>query len=191
MAGRSGLRATGEQRAALVEMATGRDRAEADRARAILLTLDGWTSPRIAEAFGVRDDTVRLWRLDFAPVKAEAALREGEPLLLAPVADRTNWTLARFAPRSGSAKASRCPARNCQRCCGKGGHRFRRPRHTPEGRQDAEAVERAGPQLQLRKAQPSAGHPPELRSEGTLSSSARAGDIALLFADESEALTHP
>jgi len=26
------------------------------------LTLSGWTSPRIAEAFGVREDTVRLWR---------------------------------------------------------------------------------------------------------------------------------
>src|SRR4028119_2221633 len=39
-----------------------RDRAEADRARAILLTLAGWTSPDIAAAFGVREDTVRLWR---------------------------------------------------------------------------------------------------------------------------------
>ena len=38
------------------------DRGEADRARALLLTLAGWTSPRIAEAFGVREDTVRLWR---------------------------------------------------------------------------------------------------------------------------------
>jgi hypothetical protein len=31
----------------------------------MLLTLAGWTSPRIAEAFGVRADTVRLWRSDF------------------------------------------------------------------------------------------------------------------------------
>ena len=77
--------------AGLRRLAVSRDRGEADRARAVLLTLSGWTSPRIAEAFGVREDTVRLWRSDFsragvealetsptsgpAPVKAEAALR--------------------------------------------------------------------------------------------------------------------
>ena len=42
-----------------------------------------------------------------------------------------------------------------------------------KGRQDANAVERVGLRLALRKAQ------------------AAAGDIVLLFADESEALTHP
>jgi len=26
----------------------------------------GWSSPRIAEAFGVREDSVRLWRSDFS-----------------------------------------------------------------------------------------------------------------------------
>jgi hypothetical protein len=31
----------------------------------MLLTLAGWTSPRIAEPFGVREDTVLLWRSDF------------------------------------------------------------------------------------------------------------------------------
>jgi hypothetical protein len=30
------------------------------------------TSPRIAEAFGVRDDTVRLWRSGFADSGVEA-----------------------------------------------------------------------------------------------------------------------
>jgi transposase-like protein len=29
------------------------------------LTLKGWTSSRLAEAFGVREDTVRLWRSQF------------------------------------------------------------------------------------------------------------------------------
>ena len=88
------------------------DRGEADRARAVLLTLAGWTSPRIAEAFGVREDTVRLWRSDFvrggvealkasvapgpAPVKSEAALRVVTPLLEEPVADRRNWTIPRL-----------------------------------------------------------------------------------------------
>ena len=65
MAGKSPVMATGDQRAALKAMASDADRAEADRARAILLTLGGWTSVRIAEAFGVREDTVRLWRSDF------------------------------------------------------------------------------------------------------------------------------
>jgi transposase len=113
MAGRSGLVASKEQQAVLAGMAGGAERAQADRARAILLTLSGWTSGRIAEAFGVREDTVRQWRCDFrsggaealktriaagpAPVKAQAALRVAAPLLAAPVADRTNWTLARLA----------------------------------------------------------------------------------------------
>jgi DNA-directed RNA polymerase specialized sigma24 family protein len=66
MAGRSPVTATEEQKAALKVLAQGADRAEADRARALLLTLDGWTSARVAQAFGVREDTVRLWRSDFA-----------------------------------------------------------------------------------------------------------------------------
>ena len=65
MSGKSPVTARDDQRAALKVMAGGADRAEADRARAILLTLGGWTSVRIAEAFGVREDTVRLWRSDF------------------------------------------------------------------------------------------------------------------------------
>jgi transposase len=113
MAGKSPVTITEDQTAALKVMAGGADRAEADRARAILLTVGGWTSGRIAEAFGVREDTVRLWRSDFmnggidalrasvalgpVPLKAQAALRVAEPLLSAPVADRRNWTLARLA----------------------------------------------------------------------------------------------
>ena len=78
----------------------------------MLLTLRGWTSRRIAEAFAVREDTVRLWRSDFmrggfaalkasiapgpVPVKTEAALRVITPLLEAPVADRPNWTIPRL-----------------------------------------------------------------------------------------------
>jgi transposase len=112
MAGKSPVTANKEQRETLQALAHSRDRGEADRARAILLTLSGWTSPRIAEAFGVREDTVRLWRSDFAgggvealkasvapgppPVKTEAALRVITPLLEAPVANRPNWTIPRL-----------------------------------------------------------------------------------------------
>ena len=103
MAGKSPVRARDDEEAALEALASGADRAEADRARAILLTLSCWTSGRIAEAFGVRQDTVRLWRSDFIsrgvealkarvapgpePLKAQAALRVAEPLLSAPFAD--------------------------------------------------------------------------------------------------------
>jgi transposase len=55
----------------------------------------------------------------------------------------------------------------------KGGFSWRRPRHTLKGRQDKEAVERSGVRLNLLRQQ------------------AEAGDIRLLFQDESEALTHP
>jgi transposase len=112
MGGKSWVKASEDEQRALVALSASRERAEADRARAILLTLSGWTSGRIAQAFGVREDTVRLWRSDFmrggvcalktrtppgaAPVKAEAALSVAEELLSAPVADRMNWTLPRL-----------------------------------------------------------------------------------------------
>jgi transposase len=113
MAGRSPVVASDEQRCELEALSRSRDRGEADRARAILLTLAGWTSLRIAEAFGVREDTVRLWRSAFmaggvpalrtsiapgpAPVKATCALAVAEEVLSGPVADRPNWTLPRLA----------------------------------------------------------------------------------------------
>ena len=60
-------------------------------------------------------------------------------------------------------------ARNCPRRCEKK-FRWRRPRHTLKGRQTASEVDRIGLRLQLRKQQ------------------AEAGDIVLLYGDESEAL---
>jgi transposase len=112
MTGRSPVSATDAERTALCILSGSRDRGEADRARAVLLTLCGWTSARIAEAFGVREDTVRFWRSNFlsggvdalkarvapgpAAMKSEAALRVVMPLLEEPVADRPNWTIARL-----------------------------------------------------------------------------------------------
>src|SRR5919112_2881024 len=113
MVGTSPVAATEEQRRALMALSRSRDRGEADRARAIVLTLSGWTSGQIAEAFGVREDTVRVWRSAFitggiealkksvapgpAPIKAERALAVAEEVLSGPVADRPNWTLPRLA----------------------------------------------------------------------------------------------
>ncbi len=65
MPGRSPLSTTEAQRVDLQALARSRERGEADRARAVLLTVAGWTRPQIAEAFGVREDTVRLWRSGF------------------------------------------------------------------------------------------------------------------------------
>ena len=112
MAGKSPIRADKAQIVGLEALAASRDRGEADRSRAILLTLAGWTSSEIAEVFRVREDTVRFWRGDFLrggveaikasvyagppPIKTEAALRVVTPLLEAPVADRTNWTIPRL-----------------------------------------------------------------------------------------------
>jgi transposase len=119
--GKSPLTTTDEQRAALAMLAGSRDRGEADRARAMLLTLVGWTSPRIAEAFGLREDTVRLWRSDFAgggiealkasvtpgptPLKSETSLRAVAPLLEQPMADRRNWTTSKLATAALAARA--------------------------------------------------------------------------------------
>src|SRR4051812_34462794 len=72
MADKSPVTADEEQRSALIAVSRSRDRGEADRARAILLTLSGWTSRQIAEAFGVREDTVRFWRSAFMTGGIEA-----------------------------------------------------------------------------------------------------------------------
>ena len=72
MASKSAVRATPQQVRLLEAKAGKADRAEADRARSILLTLRGWTSSRLAEAFGVREDTVRLWRSQFMNGGVEA-----------------------------------------------------------------------------------------------------------------------
>lgn len=112
MAGRSRLSATPEQVAALKELARSEVRGEADRARAILLTLAGWTSAEVAEAFGVTACSVRHWRTWFStggvealrstvapgpnPSKGERALAVAQGILAEPVENRRNWTLPRL-----------------------------------------------------------------------------------------------
>jgi transposase len=113
MSGRSWIVATAEQRKELGVLAASPTREEADRARAILLSLDGWTSERIAVAFCVQCDSVRHWRWIFGregvaglrarkapgpePVKARAALSVIEEVLAPEISDRPNWTLPRLA----------------------------------------------------------------------------------------------
>jgi transposase len=112
MAGRSSLVATAEQEAELRALSRSDVRGEADRARAILLTLQGWTSIEVSEAFGVTPEAVRHWRGWFgergvdalraslapgpSPSKGERALAVARGLLRQPVEDRINWTLPRL-----------------------------------------------------------------------------------------------
>ena len=121
MVGRPRVVVTECDSAELEALARSVRRDEADRARAIVLSADGWTSGQVAQAFGVTPDSVRRWRTWFmaegvdglranpqagaAPVKSEAALALAREVLSGPVADRPNWTLPRLqaelAARSG------------------------------------------------------------------------------------------
>lgn len=112
MGDRRRVGASAEQVVELGRLAGSTRRGEADRARAILLSLDGWPSARIAQAFGVEQATIRQWRWIFGaegvaglrertacgpePVKARAALSVVSEVLSGPVADRPNWTLPRL-----------------------------------------------------------------------------------------------
>ena len=63
MGGKTNVEATEEQRRDLEQLSRSRDRAEADRARGILSTLDGETAEQIGQALKVRSDQVRRWRM--------------------------------------------------------------------------------------------------------------------------------
>src|ERR1041384_5527403 len=66
MPGKSKLTADGAERAALRALSKSEQRDEADRARAILLTLKGQKAEEIAVVLGVHVSTVRNWRGYFA-----------------------------------------------------------------------------------------------------------------------------
>ena len=121
MPSQSWISATAEQREELRALARSSDREEADRARAILLSLGGWTGERITAAFGVRTDSVRHWRWIFgcegvaglrarkapgrAATKAQAAISVIEQVLTPEIADRPNWT--RLSPGQALAPSAR------------------------------------------------------------------------------------
>src|SRR5438309_12067352 len=66
MPGKSTLTADGSERARLRDLSKSEHRGEADRARAILLTLEGRRAAEIAAVLGVHVSTVRNWRGYFA-----------------------------------------------------------------------------------------------------------------------------
>src|SRR4051812_50168901 len=67
MPGKSKLTADAVERAALYGLSKSEHRGEADRARAILLTLAGRSAGEIAAALGVHISTVHNWRGYFWP----------------------------------------------------------------------------------------------------------------------------
>lgn len=112
MARRPRVTASVEQIAELRELARSTRRDEADRARAVLLSLEGWTSAAIGTAFGVTADSVRHWRTWYATQGVEGlraavipgpsgerglqALSLAAAILAEPVQNRPNWTLPRL-----------------------------------------------------------------------------------------------
>src|SRR4051794_41975186 len=66
MPGKSKLTADAAEQAALRALSKSEQRGEADRARAILLTLEGRKAKEIAAVLGVHISTVRNWRGYFA-----------------------------------------------------------------------------------------------------------------------------
>ncbi len=216
MAGKSPVVADAAQRRALVVLGQSPDRGEADRARAVLLTLSGWTSGRIAEAFGVREDTVRLWRSTFttggvaalrtrvapgpAPIKAGEPLARGGPLAtgLDPVVD-PRWALA-VAQEVLSAPVADRPnwtlPRLAEEIAQRAGVRISPSRRwccakrgvpLAAGAAHAEGAPEPAPA----KAGDAAAVAGAARRRKRLQARARKGAIVLLFGDESEALTHP
>src|SRR3954447_12847209 len=108
-----GLAADEAGRAELERLGRSAARREADRARAVLWSLEGETSPAIAAPLGVPAEQVRRARAAVrrggvaarrsrraagrAPRQREAALAVAGELLKGGAADRPVWTLARLA----------------------------------------------------------------------------------------------
>jgi transposase len=111
MARRSCVTASLEQMRALKELARSERRDEADRARGMFLSLEGWTSEAIGTAFGVTADSVRHWRNWYATGGVEslrAAVVSGPSgerglralsiaaAILSEPRNRPNWTIPRL-----------------------------------------------------------------------------------------------
>jgi transposase len=169
MPGKSTLTADAAEQAALRALSKSEQRGEADRARAILLTLEGRKAEEIAAVLGVHISTVRNWRGYFAHGGVAGLRRRQRP-----------GQQAKIGPHAGAPVCRDCPARWASDLAAVAlapiapkGFAWRRPRHTLKGRQDAAAVEA------------SCQHLADLKTQ------AAAGAIDLVFLDESEALTHP
>jgi transposase len=102
MGGRAKVTATAEQRSELEKLARSSDRAEADRARAILWSLEGVTADQIGQTVQVRADQVRRWHMRYRSggvAELRSKVRHGPPArLAATVLAVVEEILARPAP---------------------------------------------------------------------------------------------
>src|SRR3954471_15093289 len=156
MPGRSKLTADAAEQAALRGLSKSEQRGEADRARAILLTLEGRRAGEIAAVLGVHVSTVRNWRGYFAhggAATAPAAGTAGQDRA-ACRGDRGGDPERRCTPRWRlDAAAPVCRDRPARRAgnlaavalapIAPKGFAFRRPRHTLKGRQIQQRSRRA------------------------------------------------
>ena len=123
MPGKSKLTADAVERAALRDLSKSEQRGEADRARAVLLTLEGRKAEEIAAVLGVHISTVRNWRGYFAHGGVSGLRRRQRPgqqakigphagaiaaaILSDDVRHDGGWTLPRHA-RSTHASCAPC-----------------------------------------------------------------------------------
>src|ERR687886_383125 len=107
MPGRSTLRADAAEQAALRALSKSEQRDEADRARAILLTLEGRKAEEIAAVLGVHVSTVRNWRGEFPPGRGGGGRRGGpaiSPRWLSHQLRQRGWSPVARATRSKGAR---------------------------------------------------------------------------------------
>src|SRR3954464_13280376 len=97
MPGKSKLTADAAEQAALRALSKSEQRGEADRARAILLTLEGRKAAEIAAVLGVHISTVRNWRGGGAAAAPEAGRASHDRA--ARWSDRCGDPGRRYAPR--------------------------------------------------------------------------------------------
>src|SRR4051812_22279197 len=166
MPGKSELTADAAEQAVLRGLSKSEHRGEADRARAILLTLEGRRAEDIAATLGVHISTVRNWRGYFA--HGGVAGWRGGGTAAAPEtgtagqdrpagrSDRRGDPERRCAPRwrrdiAAPMRRDRSARRAGDLAAVAGapiapkGFAWRRPRHTLKGRQDAAAVAASRP----------------------------------------------
>jgi Homeodomain-like domain len=155
MPGRSKLTADAAEQAALGGLSKSEHRGEADRARAILLTLAGQRAETIAVALGVHVSTVHNWRGYFAQGGVAGLRRHGagtaghnRPACRGDGGcDPERGCTPRRRLDAGAPRSRDRPARRAGDLAALAvaptapkGFVFRRPRHTLKGRQDKAAA---------------------------------------------------
>ena len=189
MPGKSKLTADAAEQAVLRDLSKSEHRGEADRARAILLTLEGRRAEEIAAVLGVHISTVRNWRGYFAHGGVAGLRRRPRPGQQAKIGPHAGAIAAAILNEDTRHDGGWTLPRLCAEIARRGGpaisprwlsHQLRQ-RGLPGG---GRATPSKGARTQ-RRSRPAVEHLADLKTQ------AAAGAIDLVFLDESEALTHP